>query len=68
MFCHWAKIRYRHIPDTYLVYLHFISYHGVAPYYLHDYGFLAEYQKVHTFSQAKPAEISVKNPMPGDKN
>jgi len=63
LYGHWGKNGYRHVPDTDLVYLYFIPYHGISADRLFYPGFLDEYQKIHFIRPEESAEISLKRPM-----
>lgn len=59
LYSHWRKVRYSNIQNSYVVYLYFFSYNGVAADRLYDHGFLDEHQKIYSVCKTKPFEIPV---------
>jgi hypothetical protein len=60
MHSYWRADGHRNFPDSYLVYLYFISHHGFAPDNLFYSCLLDEYQKIYSFCQEKSHKIFVK--------
>ena len=59
LFCHRRKAGHSYQQDPHVVYLYFLSYHGIAHYHLHGARFLDEYQEVHFNATQKSFEVSV---------
>lgn len=57
MCCHWRKTRSCHHTDPHVVYVHFFPDTWLPNYYIHDTGFLDEYEAVYTGSPEKPIKI-----------
>ena len=60
MHCHRGQNRYRHIAHPHVVYLYFISDHGLPAHYLYGNGFLAEYEEIHPVFQAQSYMVLVR--------
>ncbi len=59
MFCAGRQAGHCYIAHPHLVYLHFLSYHGLAGNCVYDYGVLAQYQKLYSFCPPQSAEVFV---------
>lgn len=59
---HWGLAWYSIFQDKGLVYIHIISYHGLAPYYLYDTCFLAEHKKIYVECKAQSIKTPVIQP------
>ncbi len=53
------KAGYRLFPYKNVVYIYFLSDHGLATYYLHDHGFLAQHKEVYLFRKTQSPQVFV---------